>query len=238
MGLFGSKSKLIASQEERVVAQYAQQDALKPPMSSELNERLLRGVKDNWPLLVKQTLEKGASPELVWKGSYHGDPEAGNPVLSIAVRNVREEIVQLLLDFKANPNRELGYGTYLWQATMKGNSRMVRMLLDAGADPQGHSQHQSWQDWPIEIARRNYFTDIVQMIEQEPARRQKLAAEAAAQREAAERAAQQAVIEQQRAETAAEVTKRITVGKPLQLKGVKPVKAAAPQKSGWRKLLG
>lgn len=235
MGLFGSSSAPQKSSDAAAVARFNQLDAKQAPMSSELNARLLQAICDNMPGVVRQALEKGASPEIPWNGSIL----KGLPVLAYAVDNNMEPVVKALLDHGANPNRDMRSVTMLWYATRNGNSRIVRMLLDAGAEPTGAAKEMHWQDCPLEIAKKNYYTDIVKMLEQEPARRQKIAAEAAAKKEAAAKAAQQAILEQQRAETAAEVTKRITVSKPLTLKGVKPPQPeTVPKKSGWRKLLG
>jgi hypothetical protein len=230
MGLFGPSSAPQNSSDAAAVARFNRLDAQQAPMSSELNARLLQAISDNMPGVVRQALEKGASPEIPWNGSSL----TGLPVLAYAVNNNMEPVVRALLDHGADPNRDMCSVTMLWYATRNGNSRVVRMLLDAGAEPSGKAREMRWQDWPLEIAKKNYYTDIVQMLEQEPSRRAQIAAAAAQKKEEAEKAAAQALQEQQRAATAAEVTQRITVSKPLVLKGVKP--AAAPKKGklfGW-----
>lgn len=220
MGLFGSSSVSQKSPDAAAVARLNQQDAKQAPMSSELNARLLRAISERMPGVVRQALEKGASPELSWNGSIL----TGLPVLAYAVESNMEEVVKALLDHGANPNREMRSVTMLWYATRNGNSRIVRMLLDAGAEPSGGAKEMHWQDYPLEIAKKNYYTDIVQMLEQEPARRAKIASEKAQQQEAATKAAAKAKAEAERAQNAAEVTERITVGKPLVLKTAKPEK--------------
>lgn len=229
MGLFGPSPAPQKSADSAAVARFNQLDAKQAPMSSELNARLLKAVSDNMPGVVRQALEKGASPELPWNGAQL----AGLPVLAYAVANNMEPVVKALLDHGANPNRDMRSVTMLWYATRNGNSRVVRMLLDAGAEPSGAAKEMHWQQWPLEIAKQNYYTDIVQMLQQEPARRAKIAAEAAARADAQARAAEQAALEKQRAETAAEVTQRITVGKPLVLKNAKP-----PEKAAKRGIFG
>lgn len=219
--------------DERLAAQYDEQDALKAPMSSELNARLLKAMVDNMPVTAKRALEKGASPEIPWRTQFSHDRDEGLPLLFWAVRNNKEDYAAMLLQHGANPNREIGWDftSLLTFAVQNGNSRMVRLLLDHGVPPDQHGRSQHWQEQPYELAKRNYYTDIIKMLQEEPARRKQAAEQAAAKKQAAAEEAARAKAEAERAETAGEVTQRITVGKPLQLKGAaQPVKAA---KKGW-----
>jgi len=56
---------------------------------------------------------------------------AGNPAITYAF--FYPEIVKLLLDNKADPN--LGTTTVLWQASFYSSSDVLKLVLDAGADP-------------------------------------------------------------------------------------------------------
>jgi ankyrin repeat protein len=193
--------------------------------TSELNARLWKALTDNMPLTAAQALEKGASPEASYDSHYRDDRDNGLPALAYAVKYNREAIAASLLKAGANPNRNLGYFCLMDYAVQHGNSRMVRLLLDHGIDPENHGNSQSWQSWPCQVAKQKCYTDIVQMLEQEPARRAAIAAEKARKKE-----------EMARAADAAEVTERITVSKPLTLKGVKP--PAAPKKGKLFGLMG
>ncbi|MEZ0260088.1 MAG: ankyrin repeat domain-containing protein [Alphaproteobacteria bacterium] len=224
MWLFKSKEQKKQSQDELMVDHYNQQDAERAPMSSELNARLLKALRENMPMTAQQALEKGASPEVRFEGRYQGDQDNGMPVLAYAVKYNNEFIAAALLKHGANANREMGYGCLMDYAVHHGNSRMVRLLLDYGVDPKSHAKDQHWQRHPYEIAKQKCYTDIVRMIEQEPARRAAAAAEAARKKEEAAQAAASAQAEAERAENAAEVTERITVSKPLTLKNARPAK--------------
>jgi ankyrin repeat protein len=230
----GEKRRAPRTRDEAIAAQYDEADAKQAPMSSELNARLLKALLEDLPVTAKRALEKGASPELPWRGIYNDDRDRGLPLLAWAVRNNKENYAAMLLQHGADPNRELGWDwtSLLSFAVHHGNSRMVRLLLDHGVPPDQHGRTQNWQEWPYEWAKKHYYTDIVKMLQEEPARRKQAAEEAAAKKQVEADAAARAQREAERAETAAEVTKRITVGKPLVLKG------AAPQKPAKKKWLG
>jgi excisionase family DNA binding protein len=94
--------------------------------------------------------------------------------MGVAIWNDSVEMVQLLLEFKANPNEQdqIGQGsegpyggdTPLHDAVHKGSVKMVKLLLAHGGDPdiqdaQGLS--------PIELAKRRDQTHLVNLMEKQ-----------------------------------------------------------------------
>ena len=183
--------------------------------------------------MAEQALKAGACPDLMMEtGRHHGDYGYGvtiyqSPLLVLAAQNNMNGFAQILLDHGAK--REVTgtprNWTALHHAADNGNTPLVRMLLDAGANP--GPQHYGE---PYGIAQQKQYTDIAEMIKAEPARRE--AAKAAAyeafmrQRRETEEAAKE--LKRQAAAQAADVAAKapsvtqtgqsITVMEPLKIK--------------------
>jgi ankyrin len=94
--------------------------------------------------------------------------------MAVAIWNDSVEMVQLLLDFKANPNEQdeilqgsegpFGGDTPLHDAVHKGSVKMVKLLLAHGADP--HIQNAQGLS-PIELAKRRDQTHLVSLMEKQ-----------------------------------------------------------------------
>lgn len=93
-----------------------------------LNEILINAISKGLNIIVKLLLKLGCDPD--------AKSDEGVTGLIIAVRNSNKEIVQTLLEFRANINARSAWQrtTALIQAIFKGDKDMVQILLDNGAD--------------------------------------------------------------------------------------------------------
>lgn len=103
---------------------------------------------------AKELLQQGVNPNTV--------DESGFPVLLIAVRYNRENIVKLLLEKGANPNAECD-GLPILAMAVRSHEKMVKLLLQYGADPyrasaSGYSA--------IEAATADNKTKFIRLFEQ------------------------------------------------------------------------
>ena len=99
--------------------------------------------------VVRFLLERGANPRAM--------DSNGRNALGGAVAFSNPDIVDLLLDSGADPNQALGSWTPLMDAAMQGDSAMVELLLQRGANPNlrdenGHTA--------AEVARRAGHPDV------------------------------------------------------------------------------
>lgn len=90
--------------------------------------------------LVKFLLEKGfdvnATKRSAYKETGYGQQVAGPTALLVASEEGKEELVELLLEHKADVNMQDKNGdTALRRAKQKGHNKIVEILLRAGANP-------------------------------------------------------------------------------------------------------
>jgi hypothetical protein len=81
--------------------------------------------------------------------------------LITAIRQAKHEEVKELLDKKANPNEEVLGTTPLATAIFWGDTKSIKLLLDAGANVNGTM---STGDMPLFVAARRGQTDVVTML--------------------------------------------------------------------------
>lgn len=178
--------------------------AMEKPTTRALNEQLLQAAKGGRPKTAEALLKLGASPDA--QLSYeHGYSTYYYPLLTELVRKNDITMASLLIEYKANLSKQDTHSghTPLHEAAIHGRTPLVRRMLDAGADLETLTSVQSEENLEylrgitaLQIARKYAWTDIVEMLKKEPARR-----EAAA--EAAERDRLAALAEKQKADAAA-----------------------------------
>lgn len=116
---------------------------------------LFIAVQKHRTAMVKLLLENGAEPDvkcnLGLRTPLHQAAEAGH-----------EDLVELLLTHKANPNlyNDLKRRPLVFAAA-EGHLAVVKMLLDNGAWPQTKEDPQT----PLYWAKRHEYEDIVQLLE-------------------------------------------------------------------------
>ncbi len=88
----------------------------------------------------------------------------GETPLHFAVKHGKREVVELLLQNAADPNREHSHNgdTPLHYAVMRGEKEIVRMLVDAGADPLKPNVDKKSA---LESAKEHRYQDIDVVIE-------------------------------------------------------------------------
>ena len=118
--------------------------------------------------------------EKLRKNSLRGQTKAVKKLLSIALLDVdfedqlgqtplysaakkgHKDVVRLLLDSGADPNKANNYGnTPLHWAAYKGHKDMVQLLLDRWADP-NKAGHFGWT--PLHYAAKNGHTVVLQLL--------------------------------------------------------------------------
>lgn len=105
-------------------------------MTSILDEDLVRAASDGDLERVRQLLEGGSAPD--------ARDEAGQCALSMAAARDHEAVVQLLLDFGADPSGAGADPTPARAACVMMSARALRLLLAAGARPdESHKDGQS-----------------------------------------------------------------------------------------------
>lgn len=118
--------------------------------------------------IAKRLLDKGADPTVQ---EAYGPYEQQTPLM-IAAENRHDAIVELLLTLPDVDIEQKGPGnwTLLCYAVEKGNTVIVKRLLDKGADPnvqvtprnyhESHNENRS----PLSIATENGYDAIVQLL--------------------------------------------------------------------------
>ena len=100
---------------------------------------LHRGVEPTLQTLISRGLTDDLRARLEANASDINDLGIGNePALSLATRLRRTEIVEMLLEFGADPIRPVpngAYGDALFNATANWQHAIMRLLLEAGAKP-------------------------------------------------------------------------------------------------------
>ena len=217
------------------IARRAQQTT---PTTRELNEQLLAAINKGRPRTADALLKLGASPDA--QLSYkHGYTTYYYPLLTELVRKNDVAMASLLIAYKADLSKQDTHSghTPLHEAAIHGRTPLVRQMLDAGADPEVYTSVHSEENveylrgvTALQIARKYAWTDIVGMLEKEPARREAAAEAAEAARllalaekqKADEEAARLAEQQRQEALTApkTDTGQDIQVSKPIRLKGI------------------
>jgi excisionase family DNA binding protein len=153
------------------------------PASEAINERhydlgrylIDKGGKCSFHQAV-QCNHLGKARELLSAGAdvNERDDSWVDPPMGVAIWNDSVEMVQLLLEYKANPNEQdeirqgsegpFGGDTPLHDAVIKGSVKMVKLLLAHGADPDIQNAERLS---PIELAKRRDQTHLVSLMEKQ-----------------------------------------------------------------------
>ena len=116
----------------------------------EVNDKLLDAVNNNDDIAVQSLLMAGANANYV---SYFEETPL---ICACKINNIKEKIVSLLLEYGADPNhKEYNGFTPLLLAVTRSNTNIVKMLLDAGANPN------------IELKGKNIIWYALQSINEE-----------------------------------------------------------------------
>ena len=141
-------------------------------------------VEQERPDVAELLLEAGANPNseggwttLFWAArnedlasaelllAFGADPNVDlpspTPALFEAVRKEHVEMVRLLLEHEANPNVFTPLSTLLGSAIGSGNERIARLLMEAGADPNGSSEARRT---PLEDAVQDDNVEMVRLL--------------------------------------------------------------------------
>lgn len=203
------------------------------PTTKVLNQRLIEALDKGWHKTAAQALEQGASADARHFYEY-GLSQYTYPILSREVMRDRRANIDLILQHAPDLDTQDSFTghTALMEAVIRGNTPVVRLLLDAGAKLDIRSSIHSPEKTKataLDIAAERGYDDIEEMLKAEPQRRQaaaKAAQQAAA--EAAQKAAQKAA-EPETPPTPAEIVvktdKSIAVSEPIRFKNhAKPKK--------------
>lgn len=228
------KESLRAWKDNRRAENNARHDAKHgTPTTKTLNHRLIEALDKGWQKTAAQALEQGASADARHFYEY-GLSQYTYPVLSREVMRNNRVNIDLILQHAPDLDTQDSFTghTPLIEAVIRGNTPIVRLLLDAGAKldirTSIHSAEKT-KATALDIAAERGYDDIEEMLKAEPQRRQaaaKAAQQAAA--EAAEKAAQKAKEPQPPpppAEIVVKTDKSIAVSEPIRFKSrAKPKK--------------
>jgi Ankyrin repeats (3 copies) len=203
------------------------------PTTKDANARLMQAYKSRGLEMAEQALKAGACADLMMEtGRHHGGygyslTIYNTPLLALAAQAGMKDFAEILLKHGADTEASGNHRNWtpLYYATDRGDTPLVRLLLDAGANP-GPLHYGA----PYGIAREKQYTDIADMIKNEPARReaqkQAAALEAIRARKEAEQqliaqevaAAQAAIALHNKAPSVTQTGQSITVMEPLKIK--------------------
>ncbi|MEZ0260167.1 MAG: ankyrin repeat domain-containing protein [Alphaproteobacteria bacterium] len=196
------------------------------PTSKEANARLLHAYKCGGLEMAEQALKAGACVDLLVDGRridgvYSGYTQHQFTLLTKCAKEGLNGLAEILLRYGARTDQndtEHRYPPLHWAADA-GNTKLVRMLLDAGANPEYYTHGLTARD----LADRKQYTDISRMIYEEPARREAQMQAAVAEAIRAKAAAEQALRDaeaalQDKAPSVTETGQSITIREPLKIK--------------------
>lgn len=229
--------------DARIAENIERQGQKEVPLSRELNARLIKAVFARRPRTAEALLKLGASPDS--QLSYeHGYTTYTYPILNWVIGKNWTDMAAVLIANKADPTKgdTLTGQSPLHEAAIFDRTAIMRLMLDTGAmlnpETSCHSDYSRGAvrgATPLAIARQHAWTDIVQMIEEEPARREEARAAAArAEMEAAaakKKADEEARLRAEQEHLAflnappTETARDIQVTSPLRLKGAVAAKA-------------
>ncbi len=209
------------------------------PASQELNKSLIKAALKRRLKTAAVLLDNGASPDA--QLSYeHGFTMYLYPLMTELVRRNDIAMSALFIAHAADLSRAdtLTGHTPLHEAALHDRARIMRLMLDAGADMSCktsiHSEENAeylGHSTALDIARRHAWKDVIEMLENEPQRRDEATEAAArAKREAAEaerKAAEDEArrLEQERIEAITapktDTGRDITVSGPIKFKTTK-----------------
>jgi hypothetical protein len=212
------------------------------PPSRKLNNMLITAVRCGQARTAGVLMDKGASPDA--QLSYeHGYTTYHYPLMTEVVRNDDAKMAAVLITHHADLSKAdtLTGHTPLHEAAIHDRPKMMRMMLDAGADldcvTSVHSKENVeylGHSTALDIAKKHAWKDVEEMLKDEPRRRQDAREAAArAEREAAEaakKAAEDAARRQEEARLEAitcpktDTSQAIRVSGPLKFKTAKKAK--------------
>lgn len=217
--------------------------ASEKPTTRELNTKLAAAVLNGNIITAEALLKGGASPDAQLSYEY-GYTTYTYPLLTEMIRRNDVAMAKLLIAHKADVTKQDTFSGHspLHEAAIYDRTPVMRAMLDTGASLEVETSIHSKENieylrgvTPLQIARKYAWTDVIEMLEKEPARRAaESAAKERAEREAAEENARAArsALEQAEADRIAALTappktetdRDIQVSSPLRLKGGKTAK--------------
>jgi|GEM_PF-5882971 len=144
---------------QQPTTQVVQTSTSAPAPNPELDKQLVKAVEAIDSATVESLLKQGANPNT--KDSS-GEPLLLTTAFGSSDRNnfAFNKIAKILLEHKANPNATSSQGdSVLYWAVLNGNIELVRLLLDAGADPNG-----KYRDGSTALQVAEPFPDIVTLL--------------------------------------------------------------------------
>ncbi|MFP3903885.1 MAG: ankyrin repeat domain-containing protein, partial [Armatimonadota bacterium] len=137
-----------------------------PSAEKQQRKDLAKAVQRHDTAEVKRLLEAGVDPdEVSVSGGFFGAPFGRRPILHYVADSNSDkayEILELLLEWGADPNRTSAGATALHRALYNRQSNdLIRLLLDNGADV--NARNQSGRT-PLEIAVNRGYSDTAALL--------------------------------------------------------------------------
>ncbi|MFD2368867.1 ankyrin repeat domain-containing protein [Brevibacillus sp. GCM10020057] len=145
---------------QQSTTQVTQTSTPAPTPNPELDKQLVKAVEANDPATVESLLKQGANPNTK---DDSGEPLLLTTAFGSTDRNkfAFNNIAKILLEYKSNPNATSSQGdSVLYWAAYNGNTELVKMLLEAGADPNG-----KYRDGSTAIQAAEPFPEIVSLLQ-------------------------------------------------------------------------
>jgi hypothetical protein len=179
--IMGIRQKIRDWNDARLAENFRRAVPSKQPSVKELNAALVKAVNSHNFKLAAAIKEAGGTPDIGIPYDFAGDLHH-TPYLSQLVRREDETAVRCMIGLGVDVNRKDDYKkeSPLLIAAVTGNTRICRMLLEAGAEDYCTSDS-FVSDYPRQTARKlaaeKGYTDIVKLIDDEPQRRIRVAEE-------------------------------------------------------------